>query len=230
MERTSPTPPGAPEESAAASTRAARPTLALLDYGMGNLRSVARAWEHVGAAVRIIDDPDGAQSADALVFPGQGAIVDTMERLRETKLDRLIRDWVAADRPFFGICLGLQALFTHSEEGDTPGLDIFPGYVRRFRPDPLAGIKVPHMGWNSVCFPRATDALGPHPPPTAQFYFVHSYFAEPAHPELVFGETDYAGLTFCSAIARGRLVATQFHPEKSQQAGLDLYRRFLDAL
>lgn len=212
---------------------AAKPRLAVLDYGMGNLRSVARAWEHAGAEVRIAASPQDVGGADALVFPGQGAIVDAMRQLRATGFDRLIRKWVGADKPFFGICLGLQALFEHSEEGDTPALGILPGGVRRFVSPPGAGLKIPHMGWNEVTFASARE---PDPLITgigrsgAQFYFVHSYYAVPARKEDIFGTTGYGSGEFCSAVRRGRLVATQFHPEKSQEVGLTLYGNFLHIL
>ena len=127
-----------------------KPRLAVIDYGMGNLRSVIRAWEHVGAAAQLVSSPDQIGAADALIFPGQGAIVDAMQLLKETGFDDAIRNWIAADKPFFGICLGLQALFEHSEEGDTQALGVFKGGVRRFQVDP--SLKVPHMGWNSVSF------------------------------------------------------------------------------
>jgi len=197
--------------------------LAVIDYGMGNLRSVLRAWERVGARPRLVDHPSQIGDPAALVFPGQGAIVDTMRLLKETGFDEAIRAWIAADRPFFGICLGLQALFDHSEEGDTPCLGIFPGEVRRFRFPPASGLKVPHMGWNDVQF--TGDPL-----PPAQFYFVHSYYVQPAAADIVWGTTEYGGVKFCSAIAHGRCFATQFHPEKSQAAGLTLYAQFLDGL
>jgi len=123
-----------------------KPRLAVIDYGMGNLRSVVRAWEHVGADAQLVSTPDQIKDADALVFPGQGAIVDAMRLLKETGFDDAIREWIAADKPFFGICLGLQALFEHSEEGDTLALGVFKGQVSRFQIDP--SLKVPHMGWN----------------------------------------------------------------------------------
>lgn len=210
--------------------RTEKPRVAVLDYGMGNLRSVCRAWEHVGADVRLVETPDQIGEAAALIFPGQGAIADTMKQLRKTGFDRVIREWIAADRPFFGICLGLQALFEFSEEGGgTECLGIFPGQVRRFRlPRPH---RVPHMGWNTVrfCFevPELNadlDRVSDH------FYFVHSYFADPADLSLTWGETDHGGQRFCAALQRGQAVATQFHPEKSQQKGLTLYRNFVRAL
>lgn len=227
--------------------------LAIIDYGMSNLRSVQKAWEHLGASARVIRNPLDIGAADALIFPGQGAIADTMTLLRETGFDRMVKDWIAADKPFFGICLGLQALFEHSEEGDVAGLGIFPGQVKRFQLE--APLKIPHMGWNTVHFAALETAATPARlyvtanPAEAQtrdgegmaagslpragddyFYFVHSYFAVPAEEELIWGWTTYGPCTFTSAIARGRLVATQFHPEKSQSAGLGLYRSFLERL
>ena len=202
--------------------------LAIIDYGMGNLHSVARAWEHVGARVRVIQNPDDLGEADALVFPGQGAIVDAIRRLRETGFDALIRDWIAADRPFFGICLGLQALFEHSEEGDTPGLGIFPGRVRRFTHS--ADCKVPHMGWNTVQWVHRTPLDHGLHPTDDQFYFVHSYYVETPGEDLLWGRTEYAGVAFLSALRHGNCYATQFHPEKSQSKGLHLYRAFLETL
>ncbi|MDX2110214.1 MAG: imidazole glycerol phosphate synthase subunit HisH [Verrucomicrobiota bacterium] len=207
---------------------ATRPKLAVLDYGMGNLRSVCKAWEHVGADVSLVNDPASLGSPDALIFPGQGAIVDCMRLLKETGFDAVIRDWVAADKPFFGICLGLQALFEHSEEGDTPGLGIFPGRVVRFRLP--VGFKVPHMGWNSVTWTRDTPVDSGLRSGLEQFYFVHSYYVETPAVELPWGKTEYGGKTFTSAIARGRCFATQFHPEKSQTKGLQIYRNFLASL
>jgi glutamine amidotransferase len=204
-----------------------KPRLAVIDYGMGNLRSVVRAWEHVGADAYLVSEPGQIGAADALVFPGQGAIVDTMRLLETTGFDRTIRGWIAADRPFFGICLGLQALFEHSEEGDIAALGIFKGEVKRFRID--RSLKVPHMGWNSVSFEsgaRLTDGLVSG---VDQFYFVHSYHIEPQDPALALFHTDYGG-RFVSGIRSGNCYATQFHPEKSQAKGLHLYRNFLRSL
>ncbi len=202
--------------------------LAVIDYGMGNLRSVLKAFEHVGGKPRLVTTPADAKTADALVFPGQGAIVDCMRLLKQTGLDETVREWIAADRPFFGVCLGLQALFEHSEEGDTPGLGIFPGKVVRFKLS--APYKIPHMGWNNVHWNPAglgDPALEGISPANDQFYFVHSYHAETPDRSLVWGETDY-GYTYTSAIRRGNCFATQFHPEKSQARGLQLYRNFLN--
>ncbi len=204
-----------------------RPRLAVIDYGMGNLRSVLRAWEHVGAEVCLITSPDEIAGADALVFPGQGAIVDAMRLLRSTGFDHAIAQWIEADRPFFGICLGLQALFEHSEEGDTPGLGIFKGRVRRFCSQ--AGLKVPHMGWNTVSFDSGDLLTEGLVSGADQFYFVHSYFIEPEEASIKLFETQY-GQHFVSGIRVGNCYATQFHPEKSQAKGLQLYRNFLRKL
>lgn len=204
-----------------------RPRLAVIDYGMGNLRSVLRAWQHVGADAILVHAPGDLKGADAVVFPGQGAIVDAMRLLKDTGFDHAIRHWIEADRPFFGVCLGLQALFEHSEEGDSEALGIFKGEVRRFQIDPR--LKIPHMGWNAVSFEAGaplTDGLcSGHD----QFYFVHSYHVAPSDPSLTLFETDYDG-KFVSGICSGKCIATQFHPEKSQAKGLQLYRNFLRTL
>ncbi|MBN2068773.1 MAG: imidazole glycerol phosphate synthase subunit HisH [Opitutales bacterium] len=202
--------------------------LSIIDYGMGNLRSVVRAWEHVGASVRVVDRPEDVGAADAIIFPGQGAIVDAMKQLKATRFEHTIRDWIAADKPFFGICLGMQVLFSHSEEGEVPGLGVFEGSVKRFRLSPE--FKVPHMGWNHVHFSPKTPVDAGLAQLDDQFYFVHSYYCQPASAEIIWGTTEYAGQHFTSAIHRGKVYATQFHPEKSQAKGLLLYRNFLETL
>ncbi|HKJ89814.1 MAG TPA: imidazole glycerol phosphate synthase subunit HisH [Oceanipulchritudo sp.] len=208
-----------------------RPRIAILDYGMGNLRSVHRAFLKAGAEAVIVGHPEEVKDARALVFPGQGAIVDTMFLLRERRWDRYLKDWIGADRPFFGICLGLQALFDHSEEGNTAGLGIFRGRVERFRFSRESGLKIPHMGWNTVRFRDREPSLLEHIDPCSeQFYFVHSYHLVADAEALVWATTDYGGDVFCSAVRKGNLVATQFHPEKSQEKGLQLYRNFIDQL
>lgn len=204
-----------------------KPRLAVIDYGMGNLRSVVRAWEHEGADAYLITTPDQMAGADAVIFPGQGAIVDAMRLLQETGFDDAIREWIAADKPFFGICLGLQALFEHSEEGDTAGLGVFKGQVRRFDIDP--SLKVPHMGWNAVTFTGEDPLTAGLVSGQDQFYFVHSYYIDPEDKSLALFETDYGG-RFVSGIRSGNCYATQFHPEKSQAKGLHLYQNFLKLL
>ena len=201
--------------------------VAVVDYGMGNLRSVCKALEHEGARASIITDPRALQAHDAVVFPGQGALGDCISSMRTNGMDSALKDWIAADRPYLGICLGLQALFEHSEEANTEGLGVFGGRVLRFRLPP--GYKIPHMGWNTVRF------LQPDCPLVRgmkfdgeRFYFVHSYFVDPHDPSLALCESDYGG-SFVSGIARGSCFAVQFHPEKSQSRGLALYRNFLAA-
>ncbi len=201
-----------------------RPRVAVIDYGMGNLRSVANAIEKVGGEVTIVDRPAG-EDWEAMILPGVGALGDCVCGLQAAGLDGWIRDWITADRPFFGICLGLQALFDHSEEGDVAGLGIFRGRVRRFRID--RSLKVPHMGWNSVSFADDQDSLCAGLQNGDQFYFDHTYYVDPEEGGFAWGLTDYGG-PFVSAIRRGNCVATQFHPEKSQAKGLQIYRNFLN--
>ncbi|HWA08552.1 MAG TPA: imidazole glycerol phosphate synthase subunit HisH [Opitutaceae bacterium] len=202
--------------------------IAVIDNGICNLRSVTKALEAVGAAPRVVRTPAeiAASGAAGLVLPGVGALRDCVAALRTARLDVTVRDWIAADRPFLGVCLGMQALFEHSEEGGVTGLGIFPGRVVRFRRPPP--FKIPHMGWNTVRFvqPRSPLAVGLKTEGEA-FYFVHSFYCEPADPALVLAECDYGG-PFTAAIARGRCFATQFHPEKSQARGLRIYRNFAE--
>jgi glutamine amidotransferase len=195
--------------------------LVIIDYGAGNLRSVAKALERLGATPQISGDPAAVAEAQALVLPGQGACDTAMQCLEQHQLTQTIRQAIQRGTPYLGVCLGLQLLFETSEEGDTPCLGLIPGRVRRLPP----GLKVPHMGWNTVRF------LHPHPvfdgvPQGSHFYFVHSYYADPAAPGAMAGTTTY-GIEFCSAVAQGNLVATQFHPEKSGLWGLKIYENFL---
>ena len=202
--------------------------VALIDYGMGNLRSVRRALEAAGATVQIVASPEAVGDASALVFPGQGAIVDAMAQLKKTGFDSFIRDWIASDKPFMGICLGLQLLFEHSEEGDADGLGIFRGKVKRFPES--ADLKVPHMGWNTVSVNvNNSGTLAKDLNPEGEsFYFVHSYYVDTPESEIVWSLSDY-GLKFVSGIRRGKVFAVQFHPEKSQAKGIALYRNFLES-
>jgi imidazole glycerol-phosphate synthase subunit HisH len=200
--------------------------IAVIDNGICNLRSVTKALEAVGAAPRVVHTPAevAASGATGLVLPGVGALRDCVAALRAAKLDATVRDWIAADRPFLGVCLGMQALFEHSEEGNVTGLGIFPGQVVRFRRPPE--FKIPHMGWNTVRFVQAGSPLASGLAPEGEaFYFVHSYYCAPAERSLVLAECDYGG-AFTAAIGRGRCFATQFHPEKSQAKGLQIYRNF----
>ncbi|MCU0793183.1 MAG: imidazole glycerol phosphate synthase subunit HisH [Opitutaceae bacterium] len=205
--------------------------IAVIDNGICNLRSVTKALEAVGAEVRVVRTPFELEAADAagLVLPGVGALRDCVASLRATGLDAAVREWIAADQPFLGVCLGMQALFEHSEEGGgagTEGLGIFPGRVTRFvRP---AEFKIPHMGWNTVRFRQEDSPLREGLATEGEaFYFVHSFHCQPADSSLVLAECDYGGV-FTAAIARGRCFATQFHPEKSQAKGLRIYRNFAE--
>lgn len=200
--------------------------IAVIDTGICNLRSVTKALEAVGASIRVVHTPDevAGMNARGLVLPGVGALRDCVASLRASKLDATVRDWIDADKPFLGVCLGMQALFEHSEEGNITGLGIFPGNVVRFRRPPE--FKIPHMGWNTVSFLQADSPLAAGLAPAGEaFYFVHSFHCVPQDRTLVLAECDYGG-DFCAAIARGRCFATQFHPEKSQAKGLQIYRNF----
>jgi glutamine amidotransferase len=195
----------------------------IVDYGMANLRSVQKAFEKVGFAAEITGEPSRVGGAEKLVLPGVGAFRDAITRLRESGLAEPILDHVKAGRPFLGICLGLQLLFTRSfEDGEYPGLNVFPGDVVRF-PD-VPGLKVPHMGWNQLLVHRPAP-LFRDVPDGSSVYFVHSYYAAPKNAGLVATETDYPE-PFASAIWHENVFATQFHPEKSQRVGLTMLRNF----
>jgi len=200
--------------------------IAVIDTGICNLRSVTKALEAVGATPQVVRTPAelAASAAQGLVLPGVGALRDCVASLRSTGLDQSVREWIAADRPFLGVCLGMQALFEHSEEGNVTGLGIFPGQVIKFRRPPE--VKIPHMGWNTLQFRQAGSPLAAGLAEEGEsFYFVHSFHCQPADPSLVLAEADYGG-AFTAAVARGRAFATQFHPEKSQAKGLQIYRNF----
>lgn len=198
----------------------------MIDTGICNLRSVTKALEAVGAAPLVVRTPAELAASDVggLVLPGVGALRDCVASLRATGLDGSVREWIAADRPFLGVCLGMQALFERSEEGGVVGLGIFAGEVVRFRRPPE--YKIPHMGWNTVRFTQADSPLAAGLANEGEaFYFVHSFHCAPAEAGLVLAESDYGG-AFTAAIGRGRCFATQFHPEKSQAKGLQIYRNF----
>lgn len=204
--------------------------IAVIDYGMGNLRSVSKAIEHVAPAMRVVvtSDPATIAAAGRVVFPGQGAARDCMREIDARGLRAVIVE-AARNKPFLGICMGMQVLFEHSEEGDTACLGIFPGQVLRFPDDAMhddAGnkLKVPHMGWNNV------HHAMPHPlwrgiEEGERFYFVHSYFTQPTNPDLIAGFAHYP-FPFTCAVAADNIFAVQFHPEKSQNAGLTLLGNF----
>jgi glutamine amidotransferase len=199
--------------------------IVIVDYGMANLRSVQKAFERMGHAADISGDPNRLAEADKMVLPGVGAFRDAIARLREAGLDEPILAHIRAGKPFFGICLGLQLLFTTSyEDGVYSGLGLFPGEVVRFSPAP--GLKIPHMGWNQLRIHKPAphlSELGANP----SVYFVHSYYVVPKDSALVATETDYP-TPFTSAIWCENVFATQFHPEKSQRVGLVMLRQFAD--
>ncbi len=197
------------------------PTIAIVDYQAGNLRSVQKALERFGVRAVITSDGGEIERADGVVFPGQGASDSSMCQLRDRHLIAPIKAYIESGKPFFGVCLGLQLLLESSEEGDEPCLGVLRGTVKRLP----GGLKVPHMGWNQVKLQTA------HPvfdgiPDSSYFYFVHSYYADPQDRGIVAGTTSY-GVEFCSAVAWDNVAAVQFHPEKSGDRGLKLYANFV---
>ena len=193
----------------------------VVDYRSGNLRSVSKALEVVGVSPLVTDNPAHIEAAPAVILPGVGSGPAAMDALRERNLVEPLRRYVASGRPFLGVCLGLQLLLDRTEEGDAPCLGIVSGSVRRLP----QGLKVPHMGWNSVRLQQRHPVLQGIPQ-DSYFYFVHSYYAAPEDDGGVAGVTEY-GVPFCSVYARDNLVATQFHPEKSGSTGLRIYENFL---
>ena len=203
------------------------PSIAIIDYKAGNLRSVQKALEECGATAHITADAEDISAADGVVFPGQGACDASMLSIRERGLFEIIRHSIDSGKPFLGVCLGLQLLLESSEEGEEPCLAILKGSTKRLPPEKTeqVGLKIPHMGWNSVSLSIQ------HPvfegiPNDSYFYFVHSYYADPEDKDIVAGVTNY-GIDFCSAVAWDNVAAVQFHPEKSGTVGLRLYRNFL---
>jgi glutamine amidotransferase len=196
--------------------------IAVVDYGAGNLRSVVNAFRRLGYQPTVTSEPSEVLQAEAVILPGVGAAADTMTGLKRLGLIEPIVGYIADNRPFLGVCIGLQLLLTGSEEGGWhEGMNIVSGRVKRLPTE----LKTPHMGWNQVCQRR------PHPifrgvPDKANFYFVHSYYAEPDDKSLVAADTDY-GVSFCSVLERDNLIGTQFHPEKSGETGLKIYENFL---
>lgn len=199
--------------------------IALLDYGMGNLHSAGKALEHVGAQVDITNDPKLIAKADKIVFPGVGAMRDCIQGMREAGIDDVVKN-AAFNKPVLAICVGMQALMSHSEEnGGSEALAIFPGTVKRFADS--AELKVPHMGWNQVHQHDPAHPMWRDIAQDSRFYFVHSYYVVPENPDLVAAHCDY-GVPFCAAIHQDNLFATQFHPEKSHTAGLQLLKNFVE--
>lgn len=210
--------------------------IGIIDYGMGNLRSVQKAFEHVGATAALLTDADQSDKVDQLVLPGVGAFADGMEHLRQRGWIEPIKRFIASGKPFLGICLGMQLLFESSEEDapsleqPVPGLAVLPGRVVRFAPSPTERFKVPHMGWNAIRW-RRSDPLMRGLEQGSAVYFVHSYFPSPRGDAVtsspVSATTEYpAGKEFCSSIWCNNVWATQFHPEKSQTVGLMMLANF----
>jgi glutamine amidotransferase len=202
--------------------------IAVVDYGLGNLRSVSKAIEFLGAEVKITQEPDTIGAASAIVLPGVGAFAQGMNNLRKTKIPQALFQAIDAGKPFLGICLGLQLLFSQSSEYQTTkGLDIIKGSVSAIEP----GVKVPHMGWNQVKQTNAARCakfdLFKDIPDNSYFYFAHSFYVSAEDQEVVTGVTDY-GKYFCSAVAKDNVFAVQFHPEKSGNLGLKIIENFLN--
>jgi imidazole glycerol-phosphate synthase subunit HisH len=196
--------------------------IAIIDYGAGNIRSIEKALEHVGAAVQVTDKPSIVTRAQAVVLPGVGSGGAAMARITQQGLDDAIRQSTQEGKPFLGICLGMQLLADHHAEGEVDGLGLFAGEVRRIPHGP----KIPHMGWNQVRPQRSTLAIFEGIQPDAYFYFAHSYYVEPQDQHGVAAVTDY-GSPFCSVIVTERVWGTQFHPEKSGSVGLQLLKNFV---
>lgn len=203
--------------------------LAIVDYGMANLRSVQKAFERLGHAAAIITTPQQVSDADHLVVPGVGAFCDAIAVLEKTGLAQAIKDHAASGKPMLGICLGLQLLMDVGyEDGEHRGLGIIPGQCVRFTVDaPPHNLKVPHMGWNSLTWNGDTPILFKGLPTNPYVYFVHSYHVVPTDPRVIAATADY-GTPFVAAIARGNIMATQFHPEKSQEVGATILKNFAD--
>jgi glutamine amidotransferase len=201
--------------------------IAVVDYGMGNVHSVSKALQHVAPAAQVVvtADPHAIRSADRVVVPGQGALPDCMRELDASGAREAVLE-AARAKPFLGTCIGIQMLFERGEEGNAQGLGLLAGSVPRFPAAAMQGLKVPHMGWNEVIQKRS-HALWQGIPDGSRFYFVHSYFPEPQDASLVAGTCVY-GVAFTCAVARDNIFAVQFHPEKSQSAGLQLLSNFID--
>ena len=196
--------------------------LVVVDYGMGNLRSVEKAFEAAGERPVVSSDPKRLEKASKIVLPGVGAFTQAMGELKKLKLIGPLKEKIQSGTPYLGLCLGLQLLFSFSEEGNVKGLGILPGRVRRFRGD----LKVPHMGWNTLSLKKKDCPLLHGVSSRDYFYFVHSFYAVPDQRDAVLSTTRY-GVDFCSSVWKGNIFATQFHPEKSQTAGLRLVENFI---
>jgi glutamine amidotransferase len=202
------------------------PVIAVIDYDMGNLHSACKGLEQAGATPLVTDQAAELETADAIVLPGVGAFDPAMQHLRSRQLEQPIKQAIAKGKPFLGICLGLQILFDGSEEGVEPGLGVVPGMVRRFHHEP--GITIPHMGWNQLDLTQPALPLWQNLPDHAWMYFVHSYYVDPIDPAIRAATITHGSQTVTAAIARDNLMAVQFHPEKSSDAGLKLLSNFVE--
>ena len=199
--------------------------IAVVDYDMGNLHSVCKGLENVGAVPKITDSPAIIEQADAVVLPGVGSFDPAMQNLRSRNLIEPIKRAIASGKPFLGICLGLQILFESSEEGVEPGLGVIAGKVRRFRSEP--GLTIPHMGWNQLQFPQPDLPLWQNLPSDPWVYFVHSYYVDPVDLEVRSAMVTHGSQNVTAAIAKDNLMAVQFHPEKSSSTGLQMLSNFV---
>jgi len=199
--------------------------IAVIDYDMGNLHSACKGLQKAGAKPQITERPVDLKQADAVVLPGVGAFDPAMQHLRSRGLVSAIQDVVVSGKPFLGICLGLQILFEHSEEGSEPGLGVVAGTVKRFYPEP--GITIPHMGWNHLQLTQPHLPLWQQLSSQSWVYFVHSYYVDPADPQVCAATVTHGSQTVTAAIARNNLMAVQFHPEKSSTAGLQVLSNFV---
>ncbi|HET6407490.1 MAG TPA: imidazole glycerol phosphate synthase subunit HisH [Chthoniobacteraceae bacterium] len=199
--------------------------LALIDYGSGNIRSVENALRHEGADVKRVSSPEALEGMNGIVLPGVGAFGDCADGIRQRGLWEPLQQWLAADRPFLGICVGYQLLFEEGDESPgVKGFGFFGGRVKKFS---TPGLKIPQIGWNQL--DRTSHLLWTGLPPTAHVYFVHSYFPEPTDPGTIIARSEY-GETFAAATAQGRVAGVQFHPEKSQAVGLRILRNFIESV
>lgn len=200
--------------------------IAIVDYGAGNLKSVEKVFEFLGEEVKITNSEEEIKNAKGIVLPGVGAFKDAMNKLEGVNLIKILKELIAQDTPFLGICLGLQMLFDYSEEGGerVEGLGVLKGGVKRFKPD--SNLKTPHMGWNNLKIEKDTFIFK-NIPDMSWFYYVHSYFIEAEDKEIVIGKTNY-GIEFDAIIQKGNLIATQFHPEKSGFVGVKMISNFIE--
>lgn len=208
--------------------------IVIIDYSLGNIFSVQQAFSWCGAETAVSHDPDQIKGADAIVLPGVGAFAEAMNYLREHKLDAAIKESVEKGKPFLGICLGMQLLFDHSEEFQmTEGLGLIKGEIRKFRSSDNTKLHVPQVGWNTINPPKNKNwdnTVIKNMAPDSYVYFVHSYYSVPENKNEILTETTYGGITYCSAVHSKNIIATQFHPEKSGEAGLSIYKNWLNTI